>query len=244
MRMPRIHEAQALGLDQTLALSEGNCQHLAQALRLEPGAGLRVFDGRGNEFAGTVTEAGKRRMTVRLTERVSAVAESPVRVTLGLGMSLGDRMEYAIQKATELGVTEIVPVQAARSELKLGASRAARKQERWQRVAISASEQCGRAVVPSVALPVSTAQWLARLPAQATGLFLHHENSVTLGSLSPPEHLHALIGPEGGLSDDELEQCRQSGLTGVRLGPRVLRTETAPVVLLSAVQTLWGDFGT
>lgn len=242
MRIPRIHEPEARRIGDTLTLSALNRRHLVKALRLSDGDVVDVFDGDGGEFRAQLRHTGGNNTQVELTEALSPIAEAPVAVTIGLAMSLGDRMEYAIQKATELGAAAFVPLQSERSELRLKGERLQKKQARWQQVAISAAEQSGRARVPEVARPQSLKAWLESAPKADLSLFLHHEAETPLAHYPAPATMTVIIGPEGGLSDEDRDDCIAAGFSGLRLGPRVMRTETAPVALLAAVQTLWGDF--
>ncbi|TGG90318.1 16S rRNA (uracil(1498)-N(3))-methyltransferase [Natronospirillum operosum] len=241
MPISRFHEAQPLAPGQTVDLSPETVQHI-RALRLESGAAVVLFNGDGQDYQGELTLSGKKQATVAIKTEVAVESESPVAVRLGIGMSLGDRMEYAIQKATELGVLSITPLATERSELRLKGERAEKKQARWQQVAISAAEQCARARVPEVAPVQALADWLQTVPLTDLRLVLHHEHATRLQELPPPTAITALIGPEGGLSEQDLARAQAAGFTPVVLGPRVLRTETAPVALLSAVQALWGDY--
>ncbi len=242
MRIPRIHEPDASRVGDTLTLSAVNSRHLVKALRLGEGDSVDVFDGDGHEFRARLRKPGSNSVQAELTEVLCPIAESPVEVTIGLAMSLGDRMEYAIQKATELGAVAFVPLQSERSELRLKGDRLRKKQARWQQVAISAAEQSGRARVPEVAMPQGLKAWLESAPGADLSLFLHHEAEKPLVDYPAPSTMTVIIGPEGGLSDEDRDHCSAAGFSGLRLGPRVMRTETAPVALLAAVQTLWGDF--
>lgn len=242
MRVPRIYQPQPLQPGTSIALTATAVQHLLKALRLQSGDAVILFNGDGSDYHGQLQAGGKKHASVRVDSVHPVNAESPVAVHIGLGMSLGDRMEYAIQKATETGVTELTPLETTRSELRLRGERAEKKQQRWQQVAISAAEQCGRAVVP-VVHPVQTLpQWLASVPQDTLRLVLHHESARALGEFDKPAEVWALVGPEGGLDAQDIDQAVVSGFVPCVLGPRILRTETAPVVLLSALQTLWGDY--
>ncbi|TVP93679.1 MAG: 16S rRNA (uracil(1498)-N(3))-methyltransferase, partial [Pseudomonadaceae bacterium] len=182
-----------------------------------------------------------RDLTLQLGEPFAGLAESPLQVHLGQAMSRGERMDWAIQKAVELGVNAITPLFTERCEVKLQGERADKRQAHWQQVAISACEQCGRSQVPVVHPPQALADWLAQLDCELK-LVLHHRTEQPLASLQKPASLGLLIGPEGGLSSEEIQRTEASGFQAVRLGPRVLRTETAPIVALSLAQQLWGDF--
>lgn len=224
-----------LGLDGDLA------HYISRVLRLGAGAPVQLFNGSGQEWPGTVLEAGKRQVRLRLDQPLDGQPESPLHTHLGQVMSRGERMDWAIQKAVELGVNEITPLLSERCEVKLQGERADKRQSHWQQVAISACEQCGRSRVPVVHAPQPLEAWLDGLAAELK-LVLHHRTEQSLISLDKPASLALLIGPEGGLSSGEIAQAETRGFIAASFGPRVLRTETAPVVALSVCQHLWGDF--
>ena len=242
MRIPRIHLPRALAAGDAIEFQGSAANHL-RVLRLRTGDPLVVFDGAGTSHAASVAFVERRRAGIHVGEPVTEDGESPLAVTLAQGVSKGDRMDWSIQKAVELGVAAIAPVIAARSVLRDQPDRLTRKRDHWQAVAVSACEQCGRNVVPSVAEPVPLAACLPALP-DALRVFLDPEAGASVTSLAqaPPPACTLLVGPEGGFTDDEIVTARDQGFRGIRLGPRVLRTETAGVAALAALQTLWGDF--
>jgi 16S rRNA (uracil1498-N3)-methyltransferase len=201
---------------------------------------LQLFDGSGHEFRATLMEVGKKRVVVQIGESFAGQIESPLAIHLGQGLSRGERMDWAIQKATELGVTEITPIFSDRCEVRLKDERADKRLMHWRQVAISACEQCGRSRVPVIHPPVLLADWLKQTQAELK--LVLHPVAEPLVSHAKPATLAFLIGPEGGLSDAEVDQAKGAGFHAARLGPRVLRTETAPVVALAVAQQLWGDF--
>lgn len=221
-------------------LPEAQAHYIGRVLRMAEGDALQVFDGSGTEYRGTLLEVGKKRVRVQLTESFPGQAESALRIHLGQGLSRGERMDWAIQKATELGVSEITPIVSERCEVRLKDERAEKRQAHWQQVAVSACEQCGRSVVPVIHSPVPLADWLKRIEADLK--LVLHPVAEPLTRHEKPGTLAFLIGPEGGLNDNEVDQAKDAGFHAARLGPRVLRTETAPVVALSVAQQLWGDF--
>lgn len=239
MRLSRFFVDAPLSLGDH-ALPEAQAHYLGRVLRLGAGDAVQLFDGSGAEYRGEVLEVGKKQVRVALHERLDGLAESPLRLHLGQGLSRGERMDWAIQKATELGATEITPVVSARCEVRLKDERADKRLAHWRQVAISACEQCGRSRVPVIHPPLELADWLDRVDADLK--LVLHPLAVPLSDHPRPSSLALLIGPEGGLGDEEVEQARQAGFQALRLGPRVLRTETAPVVALSVAQHLWGDF--
>jgi 16S rRNA (uracil1498-N3)-methyltransferase len=217
--------------------------HAVHVLRLAAGDAVIAFDGRGNQYAATIERVSKSRVTLTLGEPQAVDRESPLDVTLAQGISSGERMDYTIQKAVELGVGAIQPLATERSVVRLGAERAAKRLAHWQGVVIAACEQSGRNRVPPV-LPVAPlANWLGGLSPGALRLTLTPAASRRLAELErPAAPMMLLVGPEGGLSPREHADAIASGFTSIRLGPRVLRTETAAVAALAAMQTLWGDF--
>lgn len=221
-------------------LPEAQAHYIGRVLRMAAGDAVQLFDGSGQEYLGQLLEVGKKTVRVSLTEALSGQAESPLHIHLGQGLSRGERMDWAIQKATELGVNVITPIVSERCEVRLKDERADKRLAHWRQVAISACEQCGRSTVPQINPPVTLAEWLASRD-EALKLVLHPV-AEPLVSHDKPASLAFLIGPEGGLSDAEVEQAKDSGCHSARLGPRVLRTETAPVVALAVAQQLWGDF--
>lgn len=239
MRVSRFH------LDTPLEAGEhrleGDLAHyIGRVLRLAPGAPVQVFNGSGQEWPGEIVDVAKRQVTVRLDAPLAGLAESPLRVHLGQAMSRGERMDWAIQKAVELGANDITPLFTERCEVKLQGERADKRQAHWQQIAVSACEQSGRSVVPTVHPPTALDAWLSNLQADLK-LVLHHRTEQSLESLQRPQELALLIGPEGGLSPEEIDLAQSSGFRSTRFGPRVLRTETAPVAALTLAQYLWGD---
>ena len=238
-----------------LALPSDAARH-AQVRRVQPGDVVQVFDGRGLAFGAVVQTMGRREVTVRLTERVPQLqtlgCELPLAVTLAVGMPANERMDTLVEKATELGVTTLQPLQCERAVLKLSGERAQKKVAHWQAVAAAASEQCGRSVVPRVAEVLTLKEWLVSLPAPRVSS-QHHEDLrwvLSLNAQAPmisrldlpapsaapaPDRpaLCTLSGPEGGLSPDEEHAAVQAGFVRVHLGARVLRADTAPLAVLA-----------
>ncbi len=242
MRIPRVHDDQRLTPGQELELSPGPAQHLGRVLRMQPGQQIRIFDGRGHECLATLVQADKRRVVARLDQALPATTESPLQVHIGQCLSRGDRMDYAVQKATELGMASMTPLFSERCEVKLKGERQDKRTQHWQQVAVSACEQSYRAVIPEIAPPQPLSQWLQGVQADLK-LVLHHRTPRPLRDLPAPGSIALLIGPEGGLTPDEISEAEAAGFTSIALGPRVLRTETAPVAALSLLHYLWGDLG-
>ncbi|WP_059413507.1 16S rRNA (uracil(1498)-N(3))-methyltransferase [Cupriavidus basilensis] len=249
---PRFFIDAALAAQTEMALPEAVVRH-AQVLRLNPGDDITLFDGRGGSHAATLLELGKRHALARIGGHDPAEAELPFRVTLAQGLAGGDKMDWLIEKAVELGVSAIQPLQAARSVVRLAGERAHKRQAHWQALVEAACEQCGRNRLPAVA-PVATPDaWLAAQagPEAAPGarLLVSPRAGQSLVSFAT-EHrqdlldggVTLLIGPEGGLSPEEEAAALRAGFTAVSLGPRILRTETAGLACLAALNAVLGGF--
>ncbi len=239
MRLSRFFIDAPLSLGQH-ELPEAQAHYIGRVLRHAAGDAVQLFDGSGQEYLGKLIEVGKKAVRVELREQLAGQAESPLRIHLGQGLSRGERMDWAIQKATELGVGEITPIVSERCEVRLKDERADKRLAHWRQVAISACEQCGRSVLPVIHAPITLAEWQAHVQAELK--LVLHPVAAPLESHARPHSLAFLIGPEGGLSEAEVAQAKAAGFHAARLGPRVLRTETAPVVALAVAQQLWGDF--
>ncbi len=221
-------------------LQDETAHYVSKVLRLRIGDPLCVFNGDGNEYEGYVEDMSKKTVLLTLETRLTPQTESPLHTILGLGISRGERMDFAIQKSTELGVSVIVPLFTEHCEVKLAAERLDRRQEHWQQIAVSACEQSGRVKIPHVAKPLALSDWVKGVQAEKKFMFdLSQANALT-GS-RPEDGVALLIGPEGGLSAAEQALALKEGFTGIALGSRVLRTETAPVAALSVLQFLWGS---
>ncbi|HSJ48893.1 MAG TPA: 16S rRNA (uracil(1498)-N(3))-methyltransferase [Gammaproteobacteria bacterium] len=243
MRSTRLYLDNRLVPGTEVELDERGAHHVARVLRMKPGAPLQLFDGRGNEADAYLASVEKRRVSARIEALLDRNAESPLRLVLGQGISRGERMDFTLQKSVELGVTRIVPLWTEHSQVQLDEKRLEKRMEHWRGVIISACEQSGRNVLPELAAPVRLSEWVAELNGEELGLLLDPLQSASLAELSPPVGMvRLLVGPEGGLSDGEAGCAREAGFVGVRLGPRILRTETAALATLAALQALWGDF--
>lgn len=242
MRLTRIYTPSPLASDAQVTLSPAGAYHIARVLRLRTGAPLIVFDGNGGEYRAEIVSLDGEIVTVKVGEHIHGTAESPLKITLTQGISRSERMDWALQKATELGVKAIAPVLTARSVVRLDDKQSAKKQEHWRNIVIGACEQSGRNRVPEVFAPVSLRAHFAKSAKEGLRLVLSPSAPASLAGLtSMPSKVELLIGPEGGLDDDELHQAEAAGYMPVRLGPRVLRTETAAVTALSVLQAMWGD---
>ncbi|ABA56656.1 16S rRNA (uracil(1498)-N(3))-methyltransferase [Nitrosococcus oceani] len=242
MRVPRVYFPLSLSIGSSVSLDERALQYVIRVLRLRLGAQLRLFDGRGAEYQAVLETIEKRAVKVRILERIEHHVESPLHIILGQGISRGERMDYALQKAVELGVSRIIPLLTERSAVNLSAERAEKRLRHWQGVIISACEQCGRNYIPPVDTPRPLADFL-RDDHRGLAVLLDPRSRRPLKALPLPldNRLIVLIGPEGGLNKGEAKQAQQADFIGVCLGPRILRTETATVAALTALQLLWGD---
>ena len=241
--LPRFFCAGDLSQGATRDLPDAAAHHAARVLRLTIGDAITVFNGAGGESDAAIVSIGKGHVSVRLGAWRSREAEPSVRIVLLQGLSARERMEFTVQKAVELGVAEIVPVEMRRSVMRLAEERATRRVEHWQNLAVAACEQCGRNRVPEVHPVSALPDWLGAHPAtlREQRLILSTMGERRLRELSAPQELLLLAGPEGGFAPEELEMAQACGFTAVRLGPRVLRTETAALAALAAIQALWGD---
>ena len=237
--LPRFWIDSKLSPGAEIELSEGAARHAA-ALRLREGDGLVFFDGSGGEHEATLSRITRGRFCARVGVRREVDRESPLAVTLALGISAGDRMDFAIQKAVELGVTRIVPVSSERSVVHLSATRSDRRLAHWRGIAASACEQCGRNRIPSIEPVVPLDAFLSR-PHEALKLLLAPDGDRRLSEMTRGEAIALLIGPEGGWSASERQAAFAAGFVALRFGPRILRTETAPLAAIAAIQALWGD---
>ncbi len=227
----------------TLELEGDKARYLGRVLRLRPDDEVRVFNGEGPEHCAIIETVTKSAVTLRIGESYDTDTESALRVHLVQGVSRGERMDFVIQKATELGVKRVTPVLTEYGVVKLDAKRAEKRREHWQGVAQSACEQSGRVRVPLIDAPVPLKNWFGDSPAEVDAqLILRPGAGTSLASISAPNtKICLLIGPEGGFSDTEYEDADIAGFVPVSLGPRVLRTETAAVAALSVLQSKWGD---
>ncbi len=243
MRIPRIFHSGALAPQQDITLESDASNHVGRVLRLGVDAGIILFNGQGGEYPAQLIESGKKRVVARITEYLDIDVESPLKIHLGQGVSRGDKMELTIQKAVELGVSEITPLFTERCGVKLSGERLEKKLNQWRKIVISACEQSGRNTLPIIHQPLPLEQWLAQ-PSKELKLNLHPRAKYSINSLPTPDHgIRLVIGPEGGLSDIEIEFASNSGFDEVLIGPRVLRTETAGLTVISALQTRFGDLG-
>ncbi|MCC4602550.1 16S rRNA (uracil(1498)-N(3))-methyltransferase [Xanthomonas campestris] len=243
MRLTRSHVALPLQCDQDVTLPEASANHLLRVLRLREGDACILFNGDGSDYHARISVAGKREARARV-ERVEPLHnESPLRITLLQGIARGEKMDLILQKATELGVAAIVPVNAERTEVKLDAARMEKRVAHWRSVVVSACEQSGRARVPTVAAPLGLQEAVQACDPQALRLTLDPQGEHRLSTLSADgeQGLIVAIGPEGGWSPRDRATLADAGFTGLQLGPRILRTETAGLAAIAALQARFGD---
>jgi len=242
----RFHFRGKLGNGSEVRLHQDAAHHAVRVLRLAVGEPVVLFDGLGGEFEARITRIDRGAVSVKTGAHLDVERESRLHVRLVQGLSSGDRMDITLQKAVELGIAAIQPVATERSVVKLRDERAQRRAEHWQKLVVSACEQCGRNRVPEVAPLMSLPDWLAQIempPLDGEArLLLSPGAAQSLRELAPVARITLLVGPEGGLSPVEAELAQSRGFLPVRLGPRILRTETAALATLSAIQALWGDF--
>ncbi|MBD1565151.1 16S rRNA (uracil(1498)-N(3))-methyltransferase [Vibrio sp. S12_S33] len=243
MRIPRIYHPTPISQLGTIALSDDAAGHIGRVLRMQVGQEVLLFDGSGAEFPATISEVTKKGVLVEAAERIESSCESPLNLHLGQVISRGDKMEFTIQKSVELGVNTITPLISERCGVKLDAKRFEKKLEQWQKIAISACEQCGRNTVPVIRPVMQLEAWCAE-QSDALKLNLHPRAKYSINTLPEPvTKVRLLIGPEGGLSAQEIRMTEEYQFEETLLGPRVLRTETAALTAITALQVRFGDLG-
>jgi 16S rRNA (uracil1498-N3)-methyltransferase len=243
MAVPRFYCPGELVSGGQVALPDQAAHHAAKVLRLRVGEPAVLFTGTGGEYEARVAHVGKHDVVMEVLAWREAERESPLRVTLAQAASAGEKMDFTLQKAVELGIDRIQPLLSERSVVRLSGERADKRVAHWQGVVTAACEQCGRNRVPGVLPLTGLGDWLGTREGAAPGLMLSPTADRALRDLPRPDGpVTLLVGPEGGFSDGELRAAERAGFAPVRLGPRVLRTETAALAALAAMQALWGDF--
>ncbi len=242
MRIPRLFVDQALAPNTTITLAPESGHYLSRVLRLPKDARVTLFNGAGGEYEARITDIKKNLVTATVSSWHKGDCQSPLHIHLAIGISRGERMDWVIQKSTELGVTGLFPLFSEHCEVKLDGKRLQNKLNHWRKVSISACEQSGLNIVPTIHPPSQLRQWLPSASSELK-LILHPENSKPLTQNNKPTSVTLLVGPEGGFSDTELNEALQHGFQAMQLGPRILRTETAPVTAISILQYRWGDLG-
>ena len=243
MHRTRLHIAGSYEAETQLELDADKAHYVNRVLRMRVGDSLTIFDGKGSEYNTTIRRIHKTGATLQVGNSVAADTESKLRVHLVQGISRGERMDFVVQKATELGVKRITPVLTNFGVVKLDAARAEKRRDHWQKIAVGACEQSGRLRLPLIDTPLPLKSWFAAKPEQAdTELILRPDAATALTDVNTPRtKVCVLIGPEGGFSDSELEDADIVGFQSVSLGPRVLRTETAAIAAIAVLQSRWGD---
>jgi len=242
MRQSRIYTSQALLSTDIVELAGSASHYLTRVLRLSKGATVTLFNGDGRDYVAEITEIQSQRVQVRLVGSTAPDNESPLKITLVQAVCRGERMDYAMQKATELGVFCIQPLISHRVEVRLDAPRQIKRMSHWQGVVISACEQSGRAVVPEIKTPLSISDWI-NTADESPSLVLDPVSENKLSGISVQgDRISILVGPEGGFTDQEVETVRENGVKAVSLGPRVLRTETAGPAAIAVLQAKTGGF--
>jgi 16S rRNA (uracil1498-N3)-methyltransferase len=240
---PRLYCPDDLSRAVQIVLPAAAAHHVARVLRLRAGDLVTLFDGTGGEYAASVHEVSKKEVVVDVGKFNDVERESPLRITLAQGLSVGDKMDDTLQKAVQLGVTEFAPIDTQKSIVRLSDERAQKRFQHWQHVAISACEQSGRNRIPVVREVSAFADFVQTRDAKATRLLLSPRGDNYMNKLENlSNEIILLCGPEAGLSDSEETLAIQQGFIPVRLGPRILRTETAALAALAAMNVLWGDY--
>lgn len=243
MAIPRFYCDPPLADHPHFVLPAAVAHHAVRVLRMKPGDTLILFDGTGGEQSACITEINGAQVSVQRIAYSEREAESTLQLWLGQALCVGEKMDLVFQKAVELGVARCFPITTERSVVRLNALRAQKKEQHWQRVVTSACEQSGRNRIPKVDTLTTLQDWLAALPPNSLRLILAPRAATTLNQLAPPSGpVILLVGPEGGFTEAEMAAALAAGFIPLRLGPRILRTETAAMALLAALQGRWGDF--
>ncbi len=249
MRIPHIYQPSPLTLGDDVLLNDDAAGHIGRVLRMKPSQQVSLFNGEGGEYLCELSAVSKKEVRATILEYIDKQVESPLCVHLGQGISRGDKMEFTIQKAVELGVTEITPLFSERCGVKLNVERLHKKHQQWQKIAVAAAEQSGRNFVPTIHAPIKLEHWLEQ-PSDEIKITLHPRAQYSIKTLAQSQtsndaisEIRFLVGPEGGFTDEEIAQTKQAEFIDIKLGPRVLRTETAALTVLSALQLQFGDLG-
>jgi len=240
MRISRFYTRQQLADTKAVELDEEASHYISRVLRLKSGAPLVLFNGDGHDYHAILDEVGKTLVTAGILRAEQTSRESNLHITLGQGISRGERMDFVLQKSVELGVNSIMPLLTHRSQVHLHGKRLEKRLSHWQGIVRSACEQSGRSFLPELGNACTLSDWCKK-PQAALQLVLDPGADINLGALAPANRIRILIGPEGGLDTGETELAIAAGFQRVRLGPRVLRTETAALATICTLQTLWGD---
>jgi 16S rRNA (uracil1498-N3)-methyltransferase len=244
MRIPRIYTTQPLSENSSITLDQAAAHYVVNVLRMREGRPLILFNGEGGEYEGTLATTSKKSAMVNLFKFTDVVVESPIETVLGVCLIKNDRMDWLMQKATELGVAKICPLLSEFTDVKFHQDRADKKMQHWNQVVINACQQSGRTGIPVIEKPIKLEDWAARVESDQK-LVLHPYQSKKLKEIIADDltvnSVALLVGPEGGLSEDEVKVTHQYGFQPLSMGPRILRAETAPLAALSLVQQVFGD---
>ena len=241
MRISRLYLSHPLNCGQHIDLDDDSAHYVRTVLRLARDDKIVLFDGHGADYLSVLLEVSRTRVAVAVEQRLPRDVESPLTIHLGLGMARGDRMDWSVQKAVELGVNHITPIETDRCLVQLKGDKRLQRFKHWERIIQHAAEQCGRSMLPRLSPITPLHHWVAE--QQGLRLFLDPHAEHSLADLEPENmRVTLLTGPEGGFADHERDAAKSAGFIPVKLGGRILRTETASLAALSAVQMLWGDF--
>lgn len=241
MQIPRLFIDMPLSSGETVLLPRDKAHYISNVLRMRAGDSIKVFNNLGYEYESSIIDITKKTAQIKLSKSIQIENESPLKITLCLAIARGQHMDFSIQKAVELGVSNIVPVISEFSNVKLEDSRVQNKLTHWQNIIISASEQCGRNTLTRLQKPLDFSKWL-ELDTSMKRLILHPASQQSLSGIDMQDNeLSLIIGPEGGFSEHEVKLSEEKGCISISMGPRILRTETAVVAAVSNAQQLWGD---
>jgi len=230
-------------MGEIITVTGQTAHHVIQVLRLRPGANVSLFNGNGVEREAVLLDGNRTRLRLEVGGSIETIAESSLTITLAQGIARNDRMDFILQKSVELGVSGIQPLWMQRSQTRVSGERLGKRLGHWQGVIVSACEQCGRSTLPELYDPVDYKAWITRQNHSSLRLMLQPDSAQTLHELPPPAgEVVIIVGPEGGLNSEEQRLADASGYTGIRIGQRILRTETAAISALAGMHTLWGDF--
>ncbi len=242
MRVSRLYTPALLATGKIIELDDDNSHYVRTVLRLKKDAAIILFNGQGGEYLCTVAEVGRKAVLIAIEQWIDRSVESPLQISLGLGISRGDRMDLVVQKAVELGVNQITPLMTERCVVQFKGEKKPQRLLHWQKIVQHAAEQSGRTTLPAMPEVDALQSWVSK--QQGLKVFLDPYALMSLTELQPDSRCVTLLtGPEGGFSDQERDIAKASGFIPVRLGARILRTETASLAAIAAVQLLWGDFG-
>jgi 16S rRNA (uracil1498-N3)-methyltransferase len=243
MRIPRLYIPKVAESGEIVTVTGQTAHHVMQVLRLRTGAAVRLFNGHGPEWDAVLLESNRSEIRLEVCSPVEAIAASALSITLAQGIARNDRMDFILQKSVELGVSSIQPLWMQRCQSRLRDGRLEKRMQHWQGVIVNACEQCGRSILADLNNPENYTDWISKKNPSALGLMLQPESTQVINE-HPPQgrDIVVLVGPEGGLTREEQRLAELSGFTGVRLGQRILRTETAALSALASIHTLWGDF--